>query len=161
MKNLKNINIIAPSILLEQKYSEAEILGAMVLLWSQQSYYKEISVASMLSVLIPIIKTRQFALISDENRPVGYLVWAFMDEDTENTYLQNSGEIERFIGCNNGDQLWFLSIFSQEGQSKTIIQIAREVLFPYVSGKSLYHRGRSKGFRILYFHGVKSRQYKN
>lgn len=151
---MDGISIIAPSVFPESRWSEAEVLGAMTVLWSQHPYYSQISVASMLEILVPMIKAKQFALIHGEKQPLGYLCWAFMNEATEQDYLQNNGEIERFIGCNNGDQMWILSIFSATySNSRIISKVARNLLFPTLSAKSLYHRGREKGFRIMHFHG--------
>lgn len=150
---VSNINIISPNIF-NEPYSEAEVLGSMLYLWNQQDYYRQISIESAFDLVIPMIKTKQFALFSKDNFPIGYICWAFMNEVTEQDYFQNNGEIERFVTCNNGENLWILSLFSPLGYSKTIYQLMREYIFPNHHAKSLYHRGKEKGFKILNFYGI-------
>lgn len=151
--NESDYSFIAPSLFPEKAWSEAEVLGAMVVLWSQNDYYGQISISSALELLISIVKTKQFALISENKRPIGYLCWAFMDEKTEKDYLENNGHIERFIGCNNGEQLWILTLFSAPNESYKIPKIAQRILFPTESAKWLYHKGKEKGFKVFHFYG--------
>lgn len=151
---IDNCNIVAPTIFTNDSYSEAEVLGAMVLQWAKHDYYKEISVTSMLDLLIPIIKSKQFALFSKNNQPIGYVVWAFMDDITEGMYIQSGGEIDRFVGCNNGKNLWILSLFAESGCVSQITNMMRKYVFPKHCGKSLYHQGKKRGLRIMSFYGV-------
>lgn len=136
-----NLNIIAPSIF-NEPFSEAEVLGAITYLWSHHEYYREIAIYSMLEVIIPMIQTKQFALFTENNRPIGYICWAYMNQETEVDYLENSGEIERFVGVNNGPQLWILKIFAEPNCSKKLYRLSKQYLFPNVAGKTLYHRSK-------------------
>lgn len=149
-----NFNIIAPSIFVNEPYSEAEVLGAITLQWANHNYYREISIESMLELVIPIIKSRQFALFSKDNRPIGYAVWAFMNEETEADYIKSEGIIDRFIGCNNGKNLWILSLFTESGDTAHVVNLMRKHLFPTHHGKSLYHQGKRRGLKVMDFYGT-------
>ncbi|MFU2089067.1 toxin-activating lysine-acyltransferase [Avibacterium avium] len=145
-----DISVVAPSVFTE-KYSEAEVLGAITWLWGKSDYYKTISIESMLDLVLKIIKSKQFALFSHKGKPIGYLVWAFMTEQDEADYLQSGGMIDAFIGHNNGSKLWILSIHCPADyfSKRKIVSLSRSYLFPNKDVYSLYHRGKEKGFKIM------------
>ncbi len=150
----QEISVIAPSLYPAERYSEAEVLGSMLYLWNKDSYYRQISVESMMDLVVPIIKHKQFIMFFKDNEPVGYFVYAYFDEELEQEYLENNFLTEKYIQAKTGRQLWFLSIFSPSGYSKQMIDIAKQKLFPSSHAKSLYHRGKDKGLKVLNFYGA-------
>lgn len=91
----------------------------------------------------PALRHRQIGFFFDENnRPLGYVTWAWFDGDVEQRWVQDSNVLLHESEWNEGDRLWFLDgiirrDFLREAQRK----LANEV-FPSVSRVSWLHRDR-------------------
>lgn len=112
------IRVVAPSIFQEATWNEAEILGAMIWLWNKNPSYKQSALDSALAVLLPIIRSKNFALVSNSDRPIGYINWAFFNTEEENLYLTKTRDYISFVNCKHVDQskkLWILSFFCPFG----------------------------------------------
>jgi cytolysin-activating lysine-acyltransferase len=110
--------IIAPSIYPETLWSEAEVLGAMIWLWNQNPDYKKAALDSALDVLQPIIRSKNFALIVHNNKPLGYMNWAYFNRQEEQQYLNKELPYTQFVHCdqsNKSKRLWILSFYCPFG----------------------------------------------
>lgn len=131
--NQDSIRVIAPSIYHDTSWNEAEVLGAMVWLWNRNSNYRNVAISSALETLLPTIQSRNFILLIKNNRPLGYLNWAYLNKDEEREYLNKTKSYVNFVQCNKRDeskQLWLLSFFSPFGRNESFLlkSICKKVL---------------------------------
>ena len=78
------IRIIAPSILTDIAWNEAEVLGGFVWLWQYHDYYRQASIESAISIILPIIQSKNFAFLVYKNQPLGYINWAYLSPERRN-----------------------------------------------------------------------------
>jgi cytolysin-activating lysine-acyltransferase len=142
------IRVVAPSIVQEATWNEAEILGAMVWLWNKNPSYKVSALDSALAVLLPIIRSKNFALVSNDDRPIGYINWAFFNAEEENLYLTKTRDYVSFVNCKQVDQskkLWILSFFCPFGLHDVLLtkSICKKVLKNHLCFYG-YHKSKNE-----------------
>ncbi|MFQ1006049.1 toxin-activating lysine-acyltransferase [Gilliamella sp. CG22] len=126
MKSLEQdlIRIIAPSLYHDTSWNEAEVLGAMIWLWNRNPEYKKAELNSALTVLLPIIQSKNFALFIRNNQPLGYLNWAYLNREQEQLYLNKKKPYINFVQCNQpmeSTRLWILSFFCPFGLHEVLL----------------------------------------
>ena len=139
-----NIRVIAPKYAESEGWSEAEVLGAMVFLWSQHDHYRQGSVESALANLLPIIRHRNFCLFIKDGAPIGYMNWVYFSEQEAADYVQHQHDYAHYLETcadeQEGKQLWFLSWFFPTGQVRLARKIARDHIFKNENVRFVYHK---------------------
>jgi cytolysin-activating lysine-acyltransferase len=72
---VNNLKIIVPS-LEANPLNEVETFGAAAWLWMQSDMHKGLPLAALNALLLPAIKTKQFMLAFEDDKPVAYIAWA-------------------------------------------------------------------------------------
>lgn len=148
-----NLDIIAPG-LIEQSWSEAEVLGSAVWLWMHSQSHREMPLHTLSRLLLPAIKDRKFILASEAGRPVFYLSWAEFSEEAEKRYLHQHPVLMQESDWSSGDRTWVLDWVAPFGHSKVMNSLIRRQLFASRCVRTLYHRGDERGMKIKTFHGM-------
>lgn len=151
--NFDSFNVKAP-LLLGGAFSEAEVFGAAVWLWMQSESHRDAPLHTLKALLLPAIKTQQFMLVEEVGKPVFYLSWADMSADAERRYMSSPPVCMPEADWNSGDRMWILDWVAPFGHTKIMKQLLSQHLFANLSMRSLYHRGKSKGLRVMTFHGM-------
>ena len=81
-----NLAFIAPGFI-QQRWTEAEVLGSTVWLWMNASNHHELPLHTLSAALLPAIKQRQFILATEADKPVFFISWANVNEEAEARYL--------------------------------------------------------------------------
>ena len=147
------ISLIAPSHYPHEHWSEAEVLGSLVWLWQYVPSLKNAPLSYFMSRIIPFLQDRQFSLFVENDRVIGYISWAYLDENTEKKYIQSQGLPLNTEECKSGKRLWIIDWFAPFGHSKLMSNIFLTELFPLDCMRSLYHRGKERGLKIKSFKG--------
>lgn len=161
-----DIRVIAPRFDTSEVWSEAEVLGAMVFLWSQQDYYRQGSIESALANLLPIIRHRNFCLFIQNGSPIGYVNWAYFSEQEAADYAQRQHDYAHYLeSCAEeqpGKQLWLLSSFFPTGKVHLSRKILRDHIFKNQNVRFLHHRPSEtpapKEFAGMHFFQQSSRE---
>lgn len=140
--------VIAPSIFPDATWNEAEVIGAMIWLWSKHPDYKNAAINSALENLIPIIRSKNFALIITQQRPIGYINWAYLNHEEEIQYLNQSKDYLNFVNCMQPEQdknLWILSFFCPFGLHDALLtkSICKKVLHNHLCYFG-YHKSKQQ-----------------
>ena len=146
------LDITAPG-LVEEEFSEAEVFGSSVWLYMHAESHREAPLHTLSSLLLPALKHRQFVLATQDGKPVFYLSWAMFDQAAESRYLLSPQVCMQEEEWTSGDRMWIVDWIAPFGHTRTMSRVARQ-LFADRCVRSLYHRGDSKGMRILTFHGI-------
>ncbi|AEN66083.1 toxin-activating lysine-acyltransferase [Enterobacter soli] len=147
-----NLDIKAPLILGGEE-SEAEVLGATVWLWMHSPMHRDAPLHALPTLLLPIIKRRQYVLISENERPVFFLSWAWLNEESEARYLTRPSIEMKEEDWDSGDRMWFCDWIAPFGHTSAIKKLIRDDIFPDHCWRALYHRGAERGKRVVMFHG--------
>lgn len=127
------IRVIAPSLYPDTLSNEAEVLGAMIWLWNQNPKYKNVALDSALSVLLPIIQSKNYVLVIKNNQPLGYINWAYFNSEEEQEYLNKEKPYIDFVKSYHPaatKRLWILSFFCPFGLRDVLLtkSICKKVL---------------------------------
>ncbi|MGK9173056.1 toxin-activating lysine-acyltransferase [Yokenella regensburgei] len=145
-------NIKAPLFLSEEE-NEAEVLGASVWLWMHSPMHRDAPLHALPTLLLPIIKRRQYVLVARDAEPVFFLSWAWLDEEAESRFLTRPSIEMREADWQSGDRLWFCDWIAPFGDTVAMHKLMRNDFFSGHCARALYHRGAERGKRVVMFHG--------
>lgn len=138
----------------EQPWSEAQALGSAVWLWMNSPMHRGLSLAMLNALLLPALKHRQFLIASEDDRPVFYLSWAFLDARAEACYVERSALHLSPQDWRSGDRLWAFDWIAPFGHTREMAQLLSRRLFARHWGRMLDHRGAERGLRVRTFQGI-------
>lgn len=134
--------------------SEAEILGASVWLWMHSPLHRDAPLHALPTLLLPIIKRRQYVVVSQHDQPIFFLSWAWLSLDAERRYLTRPAIYMHDSDWDSGDRMWFCDWIAPFGHTAAMKQLIRRDIFPTHLARALYHRGEARGKRVVMFHGA-------
>jgi len=147
------LEVTAPQTF-DEEFNEAEVFGTVVWLLMHSKSDRDIPLHALSALVLPPIKYRQFVLASEDGKPVFYLSWANLNEESEGRYLKNPPVCMREGDWNSGDRMWILDWVAPFGHSYRITRLLERHIFANRCARSLYHRGDEKGLRFMTFHGI-------
>ncbi|NIY48076.1 toxin-activating lysine-acyltransferase [Cedecea colo] len=137
-----DFNVQAPLILGGQ-VCEAEVLGASVWLWMHSPMHRDAPLLALPTVLLPIIKRRQYVLVSEGERPIFFLSWMWLNEDAEQRYLTEATVMIRDEDWCSGERMWFRDFIAPFGHARAMSRLLREEILPHSRARFLWHRGET------------------
>ena len=144
--------MIAPAVT-GQPTDEAFVLGSAVWLWMHSPMHRETPLLALQDVLLPAIRHKQFAMMIDNNRPVAWVSWAWLNEDTEACYLQQDVMHLSTDEWASGGRLWFIDWIAPFGHTRLMHTWLRGRLFAgNFCARSVYHKPHGK--HIQTFRGL-------
>ncbi|MCT4701377.1 toxin-activating lysine-acyltransferase [Enterobacteriaceae bacterium H20N1] len=147
-----NFKIQAPLILGGQ-VSEAEVLGASVWLWMHSAMHRDAPLHVLPTVLLPIVKRQQYVLVTEEERPVFFLSWMWLNMETETRYLTESTVMIKDEDWCSGDRVWFRDFIAPFGHTRAMSRLLRDDILPDYCARFLWHRGEAIRPSIKTFRG--------
>ena len=150
----QNIDVIAPGLISGTQYSETELLGSAVWLWSHSDTHKGAPLSILKTVIFPPISHKQCAIFFHNKQLVGYVSWAMMNEEAEERYLTHPSRFLEPGDWTSGDRRWVIDWIAPFGHSFDIVRLLTHRVAAKEWGRFLYHRGREKGFKIKTFCGA-------
>lgn len=155
---LDGVRVIAPSRYPDDAWNEAEVLGGLVWLWYQHSYYRQSSVESAMEILTAIIASRNFCFFVKDHKPLGYVNWAFLSEQDEQAYIHKAEPYAAFINRSHDGssplRMWMLSWFFPAGGSPVAKRLLRKHVLKDQRVHFLYHKPASGTVTTKFFSGM-------
>lgn len=153
MKLDSNIEILSPRAFPTETYSQAEILGSMVWLWSHFDYYKDAAIEEANQVLSLTIHSGNFALFILNQQPIGYANWAYLDSETEEKCRLQQIPYNELIEHNTPGEnksLWILSLFCLPGKRNllTMRRLLEKHIFANQKIHFAYHKSTQQSSRF-------------
>ena len=148
-----NLTVIAPEFI-QQRWTEAEVLGSSVWLWMNSTNHHELPLHTLSAALLPAIKTRQFIIASENDQPVFFMSWANLSEEAEARYLNTHQLLMKPEDWHSGSRIWIIDWVAPFGHTKKMKQFLARQLAPTLCARSLYHRSEERGRRVQYFFGA-------
>jgi cytolysin-activating lysine-acyltransferase len=150
----KDTTLIAPGLIACDKFSESEIFGATVWLWTRSDVHKKFPVGLLTNLLFSPISNKQFLLVLKHRQPIAYLSWAYFDEDTEYRYIHESTLTMNRGDWNCGKRMWLTDLITPFGHAAAIQRLLKQDLFADYCVRYLYHRAKERGNRIIASRGA-------
>lgn len=148
------IQVIAPA-LIPQAWSQSSVLGSLTWLWLQSKNHQQYTLHTFGRHVLPALDHRQFALFVEQDQPVGYISWAWFNEEAEQAYIQsNQSLLAHPEWWHSGHRLWFIDWFAPFGHTPHMKKMWRSHLMPTEIVCALHHKGEQTGFRINAFPGA-------
>ncbi len=146
------LDVIAPGVL-DAPCNEAEAMGSAVWLYMHSASHRNMPLHLLSRLLLPAIKRRQFVLASQDGQPVFFLTWALFSPQTESRYIANPPQAMQEADWTSGDRMWVLDWVAPFGHTRVARQLLTR-LFPTQNARALYHRGDTRGLRVLQLRGI-------
>ncbi|MBM0747061.1 MULTISPECIES: toxin-activating lysine-acyltransferase [Pantoea] len=140
-------------LILGGEESEAEILGSAVWLWMHSPLHRDAPLHALPTLLLPIIKQRQYVLVAEAGTPVFFFSWAWLNEEAEALYLTRPAIHFPPDAWNSGTRMWCCDWIAPFGHTVAMSRLIRRDLFPHACWRALDHRGEQRGRRVFNFHG--------
>jgi cytolysin-activating lysine-acyltransferase len=150
---MSNLRIVAPQFE-PHNLSEAEVLGSAVWLWLHSATHQGAPLTALNALLLPAIKTGQYLLAFEHDKPIAYVAWAQLDEAREANYLQHASMLSTTDNWRSGERLWVTDYIAPFGHAMRIRTLLTHHILPNSVWRSLYHKGNDKGLRVMTFHGA-------
>ncbi|WJV55545.1 toxin-activating lysine-acyltransferase [Pectobacteriaceae bacterium CE90] len=140
-------------LLIGGESSEAEILGSAVWLWMHSPLHRDAPLHTLSTLLLPIIKRQQYAIVCEDNQPIFFLSWAWLDEAAEHRYLTQPSILMPESDWTSGNRMWIVDWIAPFGHSLSIRRLVSRTLLPEYCFRSLDHQGSRRGKRVFIHHG--------
>lgn len=130
-----------------------QLLGELFLLLLSSDLHLKYQVGDVANNFLPPIDLGQFRIYKKGERPVAFISWAFLDEETENKYINKQYDLQ--IGdWNKGDRLWFIDFIGPFGDIDFIEKDLAENIFPHSMAKALRADSSGKVFKVQEYFGI-------
>lgn len=104
------------------------IFGSISWLMLHSPAHRHLFISDYEWLIMPALQTRQFRIVRQNNRPVTYVSWAYLDEDTETRIRSNFMKLKP-TEWKQGDRLWIIDIIAPFGGVKETLQKLNDTEF--------------------------------
>ena len=129
-------------------FTKAHLLGEVAWLMAHSELHHKWPVGALQQWVATPLLRGQFRLYHQANgQPVGYVSWAFFNEDAELRYQKDSQAVQP-ADWNSGDRLWVIDFVAPFGHGKKIVNDLATNIFPSRTGKAL-RIGKNGRMRVI------------
>ena len=109
-------------------HQRLKMLGSIVLLMQNSPLHRQYTIAELEERFIPSLLHNQFRYYEINGAPVGFLSWAWLDEDTETKF--STGKYELSLDeWKSGESLWFPEFIAPFGHARMMVKDIRTNVF--------------------------------
>jgi hemolysin-activating ACP:hemolysin acyltransferase len=131
----------------EASIARASALGFAAQLLSRSKAHAPFSLMYLSSVVAPAIEKRLIKFyFGHEGQPVGYVIWAFLETDVEERFLETGQWDLHESEWKEGSSLWIVDFLAPYGHLSRIMKDLRDKVFK--SQKTLRY-SRSKNGQVI------------
>lgn len=112
----------------DNKLTIPTILGDMVWLKMQTKEGRYTFLSELEWQVLPPIKQKQFRLFRSKDKPIAYVTWACVNEETEKRLKSGQLKLAQHEWA-NGDRLWLIEFVSPFGASKQSLINLKDQVF--------------------------------
>jgi len=122
--------------------SNSEALGKIVWLMGHSRQHHVYRVQDCFRVMIPAIASQNFRIWESKKHPLGFMTWAWLNEENHQKYLKGQKIIESH-DFKGGDNLWLIDIVCPFGDVRSLMSEGRKHLTD-LYGKHIVNFKRTK-----------------
>ena len=125
------------SLFPEQTYSEQDFCDVVELM-AKSSVHKSFTVSDLGRLVIPPLQLDQYKVFKAQNKPVGFVSWAWLTNTTAFGYITRQRRLKA-TDWNTGEQLWVIDVIADGYSPLKIIRYLRDKFEPFVD-RAYWHR---------------------
>jgi len=126
----------------------SEVLGEIVWLMSQSHLHKQLFVSDLEWLVMTPMMLQQFRLFYDQQKPVGVLFWASVNEEVEGRLAAGTTRM-RPQDWKSGDRLWVVEAIAPFGGAEEMVKDLKAKVFPGREIKVLAVGPKGKEVRMV------------
>jgi cytolysin-activating lysine-acyltransferase len=120
------------------------IFGSISWLMLQSAAHRHMFISDYEWLIMPALQLKQFKIIRQDNMPIAYVSWAYINEETETRIKQGAPKLAP-REWNNGNRLWIIDVIAPFGGGLQILQKLAEADFKDKQVNLLRPRKDGKG----------------
>jgi len=124
------------------------VFGSISWLMLQSPAHRHLFISDYEWLVMPALQTKQFRIIRQNNRPVAYVSWAYLNEDTEKRIKKNVMKLKP-AEWRQGDRLWIIDVIAPFGGAKELLQKLNETEFKDKKVNLMRPRKDGKGMEAV------------
>jgi len=103
-----------------QMQQRLKMLGSLVCLMQNSELHRNYTIAELEERFIPSLLHNQFRYYEIDGIPIGFVNWAWLDEETEEKYKTGDYELalDEWVG---GSSLWFPELVAPYGHARKMV----------------------------------------
>lgn len=109
-------------------WSHWEVVGMAAWLWARSRLHRSWDLALLEQEVMSSVQLNQFVLLTQQDRPAGYLSWGHLSEEAEVSYIADPHSLSLQDKC-SGPFLWLLNWVAPQGGTEAFTWLARHRLF--------------------------------
>jgi len=121
------------------------IFGSISWLMLQSPAHRYLFIADYEWLVMPALQLKQFRVIRNDNKPIAYISWAYINEETESRIKKQGAPKLAPHEWNNGDGIWIIDVVTPFGGGLQILQKLQEIDFKDKQVNLLRPRKDGKG----------------
>ena len=131
-----------------------EDLEKTLYLFNLSDIHKKCTISDIQRLVIPPMKLGQYRIYEDENIPLCYLSWAFLNAETVEDYINNK-KLLQADEWNNGKSLWLINIICPFGGTTESLRRLDEDRKKILKGQKILGDGgginNNKDFSTMFY----------
>ena len=133
-----NFNVVQ---CLPESFDNEQDFYDIVMLMSNSPVHKLFTVSDLMRVLVPPLQLDQYKVFRQQNKPVGFVSWAWLTNTTALGYITRQRRLKA-SDWNKGKQLWVIDVIAENYSPVKIIRYLRNRFEPTVD-KAYWHRAKN------------------
>ena len=129
------------------------LLGELFLLLLASDLHLKYQIGDIGNNFLPPIDLGQFRIYKKGEQPIGFVSWAYLDEETEDKYMNEQYDLQ-IDDWNKGDRLWFIDFICPFGHIDFVEKDLKESVFPDGNAKALRANSQGKVLKIQEYFGI-------
>lgn len=105
------------------------VMGQVCTLMAVSPGHKHLALADLEWLVMPAISSRQFRLFRGNGQPIGFISWAFLDDEAE-LRLRRPRPYLRPADWRSGPKCWLVDLVAPFGHAEAILSELREHVLP-------------------------------
>lgn len=146
---MNNLHVLAPGQIPGQ-WQETTAFGAAVWLFMHSPQHVDAPLHALQRLLLPAIRSRQFVLLFEGQKPVAYAAWARFSSEAEQRYITAHPATMPEEDWTSGQRYWLLDVIAPFGHIRPLTRVLQQLLAGHCV-RSLYHKGDITGLRVMQF----------
>ncbi len=141
--------------LVRSQIADARTLGSAVWLFSHSKLHRNLAMHGIHRWILPLLKHKQFLLYEVDEKPRGFITWAYLNEETETAYVESVRTLAPEM-WKSGQSLWMIDFVAPFGDGMAILSDLRKNVFPDKKGKYIRARFGTQNTRVCHASGSRS-----
>lgn len=131
----------------------SNILGEIIWLMSHSELHREWPIGGIQQWVMPALLHKQFRVYRRNDKPFGYIAWAWLSKEVEERYILNTSTLHP-KDWQSGRRGWIIDYLAPFGGTREIVRDLKNGIFKDDVGRYLRVKPGKDTMQIRYVHGA-------